>query len=140
MTAAYARLCLPYVGAVCLRHGTVRLGDFTPEALGDPETLALARRLSVVANDNPDPNALDPIRVELDLTDGRTVACDVAEILGSPARPLSSDAARTKFDACGAPAALWDAVMKLDSTTEIREIVSGSSPLRASGDAMFSSC
>ena len=140
MTAAYARLCLPYVGAVCLRHGTVRLGDFTPEALGDPETLALARRLSVVANDNADPNALDPIRVELDLTDGRTVACDVAEILGSPARPLSSDAARTKFDACGAPAALWDAVMKLDSTTEIREIVSGSSPLRASGDAMFSSC
>jgi aconitate decarboxylase len=36
MTVAYARLCLAYVGAVCLRHGTVGLDDFTPEALGDP--------------------------------------------------------------------------------------------------------
>src|SRR5881227_1381518 len=30
MTVAYARLCLPYVGAVCLKRGTVGLGDFTP--------------------------------------------------------------------------------------------------------------
>ena len=90
---AYARLCLPYVGAVCLRRGAVGLGDFTPEALGDPETLALARRLTVIANDNPDPNALHPVRVELDLFGGRTAACDVADVLGSPARPLSPDAA-----------------------------------------------
>src|SRR5438270_1915397 len=60
MSVAYARLCLPYVGAVCLRHGTVGLGDFTPQAIGDPDTLVLARRLSVIADDNPDPNALHP--------------------------------------------------------------------------------
>jgi 2-methylcitrate dehydratase PrpD len=115
MTVAYARLCLPYVGAVCLRQGTVGLSDFTPAALADSETLALAQRLSVIANDNPDPNALHPVHIELDLTDGRTVTCDVAEVLGSPARPLSPDAARAKFAACGAPAALSDTVMSLET-------------------------
>jgi 2-methylcitrate dehydratase PrpD len=123
MTVAYARLCLPYVGAVRLRHGTVGLGDFTPEALGDPDTLALARRLSVIADNNPNPNALHPVQVELDLADGSTVACDVAEILGSPARPLSPEAARAKFDACGAPAALWDAATSSDELPDTRSLL-----------------
>ena len=115
MTVAYARLCLPYVGAVCLRRGAVGLGDFTPEALSDPETLALARRLTVIANDNPDLNALHPVRVELDLADSHTLACDVTDVLGSPARPLSPEAALAKFAACGAPAALSDTVMSLET-------------------------
>jgi aconitate decarboxylase len=110
MTVAYARLCLPYVGAVCLRRGAVGLDDFTPEALSDPETLALARRLTVIANDNSDPNALHPVRVELDLVDRSTIVCDVTDVLGSPARPLSLNDARAKFIACGAPMALWSAV------------------------------
>jgi 2-methylcitrate dehydratase PrpD len=115
MSVAYARLCLPYVGAVCLRHGTVGLGDFTPAALSDPDTLALARRLSVTANANPDPNALAPVSVELNLADGRPIACDVADVLGSPARPLSPAASRAKFDACNAPRNLWDAVTGLET-------------------------
>ena len=114
MSVAYARLCLSYVGAVCLRLGTVGLGDFSREALDDPGTLALARRLTVIANGNPDPNALHPARVELDLSDGTTVACHVTEVLGSPSHPLAPEAARAKFAACGARAALWDAVMALD--------------------------
>ena len=54
MTVAYARLCLCHVGAVCLRNGTVGLDDFTAAALDDPDTLALAGRLSVIRDDNPD--------------------------------------------------------------------------------------
>jgi 2-methylcitrate dehydratase PrpD len=121
MTVAYTRLCLPYVGAVCLRRGTVGLRDFTPEALGDPDTLALARRLTVITDTNPDPNALDPVRVELDLADGSTVACNVTDVLGSPARPLSPEAARAKFTACGARAALWNAAMSLETVAELRQ-------------------
>jgi len=116
MTVAYARLCLPYVGAVCLRRGTVGLDDFAPEALRDAATLALAHRLGVAVDGNPDPNALHPVRVELDLAGGRTMSCDVTDVLGSPANPLSPDAARAKFAACGAPAALWDAAMALDTS------------------------
>jgi 2-methylcitrate dehydratase PrpD len=131
MSVAYARLCLPFVSAVCLRRGTVGLGDFTPEALGDPETLALARRLTVIADDNPDPNALHPVRVELDLAEGSTVACDITEILGSPARPLSAEAARAKFDACCRSladngAALWSAAASLDECPDIRSVLRGS--------------
>jgi 2-methylcitrate dehydratase PrpD len=118
MNVGHARLCLPYVGAVCLRRGTVSLDDFTPAALTNPETLALAGRLSVIEDGNPDPNAMSPVRVELDIVDGRTIACDVAQVLGSPARPLSLAAARAKFDACGAPAPLWDAAMALETLTD----------------------
>jgi aconitate decarboxylase len=123
MSVAYARLCLSYVGAVCLSHGTVGLEDFTPEALSNPKTLASARRLSVIADNNPDPNALHPIRVELDLADGRTLACDVSEVLGSPTRPLSPDSARAKFAACGAPPQLWNAVMALESLADCTGLV-----------------
>jgi len=123
MTIAYARLCLPYVGAVCLRRRTVGLDDFTPAALADPAALALARRLTVSADTNPDPNALHPVRVELDLADGRTLARDVAQVLGSPARPLSLEAARAKFAACGTPPALWDAAMALEALGDARDLV-----------------
>ncbi|MBV9825737.1 MAG: hypothetical protein JO001_08690, partial [Alphaproteobacteria bacterium] len=47
--------------------------------------------------------------------DGHTIGCDVTEVLGSPARPLSTEQARAKFAACGAPDALWDQVMHLES-------------------------
>jgi 2-methylcitrate dehydratase PrpD len=114
MTVAYARLCLSYVGAVCLRRGSVGLGDFVPAALSDPDALAVARNLAVEPDANPDPNALHPVRIELELADGRIVACDAADILGSPARPLSREAARAKFTECGGSDALWEAVARLE--------------------------
>ena len=128
MTVAYARLCLSYCGAVTLRRGTVGLGDFSTDALADRDTLALADRLAVVIDANPDPNALHPIQVELDLTDGRTLACDVTEVIGSPARPLSGAAARAKFTTCGATDALWDTVMSmemLDDAARLARLAAG---------------
>ncbi len=124
MTAGYARLCLQYVGAVCLRRGNVDLYDFSAATLADPAVLALARRLTVVDDGNPDPNALTPQRVEIDLTEGRTVARTVTSVLGCPERPLSPESARTKFDACWRilpalraeqGAALWRTVGALDT-------------------------
>jgi aconitate decarboxylase len=128
MSVAHARLCLAYCGAVTLRRGSVGLDDFDPRALTDLNTLALADRLSVIADSNPDPNALHPIRVELDLADGRTVACDVTDILGSPARPLSPAAARAKFATCGATDALWDAVSVLEALDDVVELAHLAAP------------
>ncbi len=124
MSVAHARLCLTYCGAVCLRRGSVGLDDFTDAALADPFTLDLAARLQVIADTNPDPNAMHPVRVELDLSDGRTLACDVAEIIGSPARPLSREAARTKFAACGGSDALWHAIASLEATHDVASLAS----------------
>lgn len=131
MTAGYARLCLQYVGAVCLRRGTVGLEDFTAAALADPVTLALARRLAVIEDGNPDPNALAPQRVEIDIADGRSIARTVNAVLGSPERPLLPEAVRAKFTACwrsvpslppGQGAALWEAVSALEALDDVRAI------------------
>jgi hypothetical protein len=68
------------------------------------------------------------------------VACEVREVLGSPARPLSAEAARAKFDACWAVvgdlapssgAALWDAVSALDTLEDVRTLASLTAPQRA---------
>jgi aconitate decarboxylase len=84
MTPGYARLCLQYTGAVCLRRGTIGLDDFTAAARADPQTLGLAHRLQIIEDGNPDPNALIPQCVEVDLAEGRTVVCSVDSVLGSP--------------------------------------------------------
>jgi len=137
MSPGYARLCLPYVAAVCLRRGTVGLGDFSAAALSDPQTLGLACRLTVLADANPDPNALTPQRVEIDLAEGRTVACAVTAVLGSPERPLSLEAARAKFDACWRTvprlpleraSALWDAIADLERLEDVRALGTMAAP------------
>lgn len=139
MSAGYARLCLQYVGAACLRRGTVGLDDFSPAALADPGKLALARRLSVVDDGNPDPNALAPQCVEIDLADGRTVACTVNAVLGSPERPLSPEVAGAKLIACWSVSGnlspeqgtrLWDAVAALDRLDDVRTVAALLRPSR----------
>jgi aconitate decarboxylase len=97
MAVSYARLSAPYVLACGLLHGTVGLGDFKPEALADPARLALARRVTVATDDNPDPNALTPVTVALTLKDGREHGISVATVYGSPAEPMSREAHLAKF-------------------------------------------
>jgi len=138
MTPNQARLCLQYVAAVCLRRGNVSLEDFTATALADPATLALARRLAIIKDDNPDPNALLPQRAEINLVEGRMVACDISQVLGSPERPLSLETAKAKFAACwrwaSRPAAeqgtaLWEAVSSLDSLDDVGSLPALTAPL-----------
>jgi 2-methylcitrate dehydratase PrpD len=137
MSPGYARLCLPYVAAVCLRRGTVGLEDFSAAALSDPQTLELARRLTVLVDANPDPNALAPQRVEIDVAEGRTVASAVTAVLGSPERPLSPEAARAKFDACWRTVphfppqrtlALWNAIDGLEGLEDVRVLGTMAAP------------
>jgi len=137
MSPGYARLCLPYVAAVCLRRGTVGLGDFSAAALSDPQTLELACCFTVLVDANPDPNALAPQRVEIDLAEGRTVACAVTAVLGSPGRPLAPEAARAKFDACWQTvprfppqraAALWDTITALEGLEDVRVLGTMAAP------------
>jgi 2-methylcitrate dehydratase PrpD len=95
--ANQARLCAAYVAARALLRGTLDLDDFRPEALRDPATLALAQRIDLVPDANPDPNALGPVAVGVRLRDGRTGEITVADVSGSPARPLSRAAHLAKF-------------------------------------------
>ncbi len=97
MTANYARLSGSYVGARALLSGTVDVPDFRDDAMSDAENLALADRIEVIAVDNPDPNALVPITVELKTSDGRAFTETVDTVYGSPAKPMTREAHLTKF-------------------------------------------
>ena len=100
MDVTYARLCFQYVGALALLNGDVDIGDFSPERLADPRVHDLARRIELVADGNPDPNALAPQAVTVDLKDGRTLRVEVPHTLGSPERPLSREQHLDKFRRC----------------------------------------
>lgn len=89
MTPAYARLCLPFLVALMLRDQRIDPRCFTPATFADPALAAVAARVRVRVDGNPDLNALSPQSVEVTFDDGgnRTVA--VAGTLGSPDVPLS---------------------------------------------------
>jgi 2-methylcitrate dehydratase PrpD len=96
----YARLCLPYVGAVALVTGGVTLTDFTPERLSDPLIHAVAKRIEVVINDVSSQSAFTPQHAVAELTDGAKLEVGIDALLGAPARPLSRDQHVAKFRAC----------------------------------------
>ena len=97
MDVNYARLCCRYVAACALLRGRVGPEDFREDALRNPDTLALARRVDVVVDGNPDPNALVPVTVEIALRDGRSETERVEVMYGHPARPMTRAAQLEKF-------------------------------------------
>ncbi len=97
ITPNQARLSAPYAIACALQGGTVDLDDFRPAALADPARLALAERVLIEADGNPDPNALGPVEVAVRLQDGSQHEIRIAEVYGSPARPMGREAHLAKF-------------------------------------------
>jgi 2-methylcitrate dehydratase PrpD len=96
----YARLCLPYVGAIALTKGDVGLTDFTPDRLNDPAIHALAARIEVVVNEVTEASAFVPQSARARLKDGRVLDVSIDKLLGTPQRPLSREAHLAKFRAC----------------------------------------
>jgi 2-methylcitrate dehydratase PrpD len=97
MTPNQARLCISYAAARALRNGRLGVEDFMPEALSDPNTLALARKVSIIKADNQDPNALTPVSVQVALENGDRLERTQEVIYGNPAKPMSRDAHLAKF-------------------------------------------
>ena len=93
----YARLCIPYVGAVALQRGAVGLADFQPDRLREKRIAELASRITVEVRDVSDPNALVPQRIEIKTMDGSNFAIEMEEVIGSPEKPLSRDLHLGKF-------------------------------------------
>ncbi len=96
----YARLCLPYVGAIALTKGDVDLTDFTPNRLNDPAIHQLAARMQVVVNEVTEASAFVPQSARALLKDGRVLEVGIERLLGTPQRPLSREAHVAKFRAC----------------------------------------
>jgi len=100
MSIAYARLCFAWLAAVVLTRGSVDLADFTPDRLADPELLALAERIVVEVDDNPDPAAFVPALGTVSLHDGRVLSEAVSRQFGSPEWPLTREEHLAKARRC----------------------------------------
>ncbi len=97
MDINYARLCARFVAARALIAGNVVSEDFTAEARRDPVTLSLAERIDIEINNNPDPNALSPIELEIEYHNGARMRSRIDIVYGHPAKPMSRTAWLEKF-------------------------------------------
>lgn len=94
----YAKLCIPFVAATWLRRGAVDVDGFLGrDVLDDPITHAIASRVVVIQDDNPDPNAMTPQRFRLTLSDGSVHEISLDHVLGHPKAALSRDQHLGKF-------------------------------------------
>jgi aconitate decarboxylase len=98
--SSYARLCLAFAAASALRKGGLDIADFRDHALNDAATLALAARIRLQDDGNPDPNALAPQSVSLRLTKGKSIDWHCDTMLANPQRPLSRVRQLQKFHRC----------------------------------------
>jgi 2-methylcitrate dehydratase PrpD len=96
MTPSYARLCLPWLTAMMLSDGRIDPRRFTKENFSNGSPEAGASILTILPDDNSDPNALEPQRVIIHLKDGRQIERRVEHMLGSPEAPMSGDQAAAK--------------------------------------------
>jgi 2-methylcitrate dehydratase PrpD len=130
--AFYARLCMAFIGAKAMMHGDVDVTHCRGEALTDPATHALAGSIVTELNDNPDPNAMAPQRVEILLRDGTALQWTCDAMLAHPSRPLSRDRRLRKFFRCiqfaraapreDAGARLVDMIDRLEEVADAREL------------------
>lgn len=96
----YAKLCIAFVMATEIVRSEVVQESFAPECLVDPTVHALAARIQVHQDDNPDVNALWPQRFRIRLKDGWTWDKTIVAAIGHPDNPLSREAHLTKFRRC----------------------------------------
>ena len=97
MTTAYARLCLPFLAALMMTDGRIDPRRFTAADFADPALRALGERLTIIVDDNADPNALAPQRFGLTFANGSRRDVVVPATLGSPANPLTAAAHAEKL-------------------------------------------
>ncbi len=130
MVVNEARLSARWAAARILFGGSLGHEDFTPEALADAESIEFARRVRVEVDNNPDPNALAPVSVEVALRDGRRLSKRVEDVPGGPARPLTRGQHLAKFRGNWAWAgleaeageALTERIDRLESVTEVGQL------------------
>ncbi|MEM9669997.1 MAG: MmgE/PrpD family protein [Pseudomonadota bacterium] len=116
-TTAEAKFSLEYNLAVGLLQGEVSLGDFEPDAIARPDTLAL---LSKIRKDYVEKLESEfPTEVHVTLKNRTTVSTALEMPVGSKARPLTDEQLWQKFDGCAS------ATNGLSNAQEIRAFLSG---------------
>jgi 2-methylcitrate dehydratase PrpD len=126
-----AQFSIPFAVASGIRHGRFGLRELEPQALNDPETLALAQKVEYeVDPDSPFPKYYSG-EVVIRLKDGREIAHREEMNRGSSDRPLSAGDCTRKFRenaamalSASAVARIEDAVLGLDEIGDARDFAS----------------
>jgi 2-methylcitrate dehydratase PrpD len=117
-TAFEAKFSLPYVVAHALRHGSVRLAAFLPQALDDADTRALMRKVSVA--EDPELTrgfpSMRAARVAIVTDDGARHEHFAPYRKGDPEAPLSDAELNDKFDELAGPVLGMDRARQLRAT------------------------
>lgn len=92
-----AKFSLPWSMAALLAHGRLGVDTYRESVLHSPELLDLAARIHTVPTPSPHPAADAPGRVDILLTDGRTLTGRVPHSHGGPGAPLSDTALHAKY-------------------------------------------
>ncbi len=109
------KFSLQYSTAAMLTHGRVGVLTYTEEALADPATLALAKRVRYEVKDYPTYPAAFPGGVRIRTRDGRTLEADFPHQQGGPENPMNADEVRAKFRENAALALSEAAARELES-------------------------
>jgi 2-methylcitrate dehydratase PrpD len=97
MEISYARLNGQFAASIMLQKRFIDIDDFTIDAIRNKSSLDLARKVHIKIDDNPDPNALSPVEVEIRLKNGEKFFKRLDTVYGNPNKPLTRDAHLAKF-------------------------------------------
>ncbi|MGL5363692.1 MAG: MmgE/PrpD family protein [Bosea sp. (in: a-proteobacteria)] len=104
-----ARFSMHYCAALVACLGEARLTDFTPEALTQPDVLAMMQRITMTAHVDPEPEGSgiwDQPAITRIFARGLRYEAEVFQPVGSLHAPLSPAQAEAKFRDCAS--AVWN--------------------------------
>jgi 2-methylcitrate dehydratase PrpD len=134
------KFSLQYSVASQLVRGHVSVGDFSPEAIADPDVLAVAAKVRYETREYPTYPQAFPGGARVALADGSTLEADFPHQQGGPENPLSPAEVREKFRANASLAlaeasveALERAILALE---EQEDLTAALAPLRTVTEAV----
>lgn len=86
--------------ATAIAKGQVTLSHFTETSIKDADTLALAKKITVMHDPQYDTGGLEPVRIHVKLKNGNEHTVEALTATGSPERPVSFDGVVEKFKGC----------------------------------------
>ncbi|MCP5145908.1 MAG: MmgE/PrpD family protein [Gammaproteobacteria bacterium] len=129
-----AKFSLYFTVAAAAIHGRINLASYTPDALQDTATLALAQRIEYERDDNHarlERNG-EGLALQVTLNNGRVIDWVVGPLYGSPSNPMSEKALVEKFVDCAAAARqplapaeanqLAQTLLNLEAVSDMRQV------------------
>lgn len=125
-----AKFSLFFTLAITLAKRKVKIADFLPDNLKDPEVLGLAKKMKYRID--PTFGTVAPAQLDIKTTDGRLFSKFIKTLYGHPENPLSKEGLIAKFKDCARYAKkplspektenFIEQILKLEEVKDIREI------------------